>query len=268
MSVIQTYRQTIPLYFGSDPTLGGITTSQLGNSYTFFISPTINIPSNYRASCRLHSANIWFTVPNVSGSQYNNNTLTIYNNSVNQTITFPTGLYDIDAINQYINFELTDIGYPDDVISFVGVPATGHTQVTINSTSLSIIWNLSTISPLLGWTTSSATTGPPATAGEVYMSPNSATFNSLVNILVSCDLCSSSYLGTRGNTNILSSIAPNVSPGSLIQFTPFNLVECSVTNKHINSVNVTLLDQNGNNIDLSSEYWNVLIELVLTPISA
>lgn len=265
MSHVPLFKQTVPLFISNSPADGAANINTSQNEFTVNIDPPITVPSNYRGTIRLLSANVWYTIPNVSQTLYNNNVLTLNNGGANITINFPVGLYDVAGINDYINDQLINAGLTSNLVIFQGVPATGGMTVRLANNTMRILWSLSTIAPVLGWTTASANTGP-GPANNTYTSPNSATFNSLESIQIHASIASGSYLGSRGGSDIVATITPDVTPGSLIQYRPIHLIETALNTRHINRILFRLTDQQGREIDLSSERYSMVFELVMTPI--
>jgi hypothetical protein len=151
-----------------------------------------------------------------------------------------------------------------NAISLNGIEATGNIGITLNNTTIRIIWTNSTIAPFLGWTQASANTGPGQT-GFTYISPNRANFNSLQSILVHCDKVSGSYLSGRGNGDIIASISPNVRPGSLINYQPINLISNNMNSRHISQMTFYLTDQNNGQISTGGENFDMLLQIDLIP---
>jgi hypothetical protein len=265
MSHTPLFKQTIPLFISSSTTDGASNLNALQNEFLITVDPTIVIPSEYRPTIRLLSANIWFTSANVHQTLYNNNVLVINNGGPNITITFPNGLYDVAGINDYIGDTLLNQGLPQNLVNFQGIPATGAVSARLSSNTVSILWSLSTISSLLGWTQLSANSGPGA-ANTTYVSPNAAAFNSLESMQIHCSIASGSYLGSKGGSDIIATITPNVEPGSLIQYRPLHLIETMLNTRHISRIQFRVTDQTGADIDLSAERYSFVLEVVLTPI--
>lgn len=257
------FRKTIPLYISSDPSFGAVNIDSNNNHLTFNLNPSIAIPHKYNTTIRLVSANIWYTIPNVSATLYNNNTLQYSNDGITwTTLSFPTGLYDLGGINDYISDSLINAGLAYNLIQISGIQATGHTSISLGNATMRINFTNSTIRTLLGF---NAGTIGPGIAGQVYVSNNAATLNSLESIMIHCSIAAGSYLGIQGGSDVIAKVTPDVSPGELIQFMPIHLIDTHVSGRNISSISFTLTDQANRTIDLSAEYYSFIIELVLTP---
>lgn len=265
MSHIPQFKQTIPLFISDSTEDGATNLNASKNEFTVQMDPPITIPTLYRGSIRLLSANIWYTVPNVHATLYNNNVLTLNNGGPNIVLNLPNGLYDVAGINDYINDQLVNQGLPANLVVFSGIAATGKMSVRLNNNTIRILWSASNIAPLLGWTTASADVGPGAIA-TTYTSPNAANFNSLESIQIHCSIASGSYLGSRGGSDVMATITPDVEVGSLIQYRPIHLIETALNTRQISRVLFRLTDQQGREIDLSSERYSMVLEIVMTPI--
>lgn len=265
MSHVPTFKQTIPLFISNRSDDGASNINVSRNEFNVNIDPPIVIPSQYRGSIRLLSSNIWYTIPNVHATLYQNNVLTLNNGGANIVINFPNGLYDVSGLNDYINDTLVNLGLPQNLVIFQGIPATGRLSVRIGNNTMRILWNLSNIATLLGWTQASTNTGP-GIANQTYTSPNPAQFNSLESIQIHCSIASGSYLGSKGGSDVVASITPDVEPGSLIQYRPIHLIETALNTRNINRIHFRLTDQLGGEVDLSSETYSMVFEIVMTPV--
>lgn len=254
-----------PIFVSSNPISGSRNLSTLGHSFDFNLNPSLDIPQKYRPYLRLLKANIWWTIPNINQSLYNNNRIVFSNDGVtNLTLDLENGLYDITALQNAISDFLGNNGFDRDSVLINGIEATGKIGITINSITLRIRWNLSTIASFLGWTQASPNSGP-GISGFTYISPDVADFNSLESILVHCSICSGGYTSTRGNSDIIAVITPDTRAGSLIKYEPFNTFQVKINSRHISSITFYLTDQNNNIIDTGGEYWSLLLEIILIP---
>lgn len=254
-----------PLFVTSNPISGSRNLSDLGHSFDIFLNPSLDIPHRYQPYLRLLKANIWWTIPNINQTLYNNNRIVFSNDGVNNLIlNLETGLYDVAALQTAISDFMANNGFDRNVILVNGIEATGKIGLTINNNTLRVIWNLSTIATFLGWTQASPNSGP-GIAGFTYISPDVADFNSLESILVHCSICSGGYSASRGNSDVIGVVTPNVKAGNLIIYEPINPYKVKLNSRHISSITFFLTDQNNNVIDTGGEYFSLNLEIVLIP---
>jgi hypothetical protein len=163
------------------------------------------------------------------------------------TITIPQGSYSIDALNTTINSLISSSGGIANNIIITGNYSTLKIDITITST-YRLDLSVGNLYKLLGWNASifsvsgSGTSLADLTNGIVSYSINS-------NIVSG----SGSYL-SGSQSQSLYSFVPNVTPGSLIDIIPNNLLFVPVNTKTIGKLNVNISDQAGNMlVDLSIE---------------
>ena len=98
------------------------------------------------------------------------------------------------------------------------------------------------------------------TAGTWIKSTNHAKLNSLQNILVKCDCVTGSYIDGK-SSNLIAVITPDVASGSTIIFNPVNPLSVSIFKRRMDSITITLTDQNGVELDMGTDNGNDLPEL-------
>lgn len=261
---VQLYPKSIPLFVSSDSASGSKNLNSTRNMFQVDLNPPIDIPRAYTPYIKLLKSSIWWSIPNIHGTLYNNNVLVFNNGGADLTLTLDNGLYDVAAINTAISDFMANQGLDNNVVQVNGIESTGKIAFTFNNNTMRIIWTNSTIARVLGWTQGSPQTGP-GIAGAVYTSPNVANFNSLETILIHCSIASGTYTSNTGNTDIIFSLSPSVRPGSLIINEPYNPLPCRVNSRHIDKIIFYLSDQNNNTIDTGGEFFSLLLQIDLIP---
>lgn len=90
-------------------------------------------------------------------------------------------------------------------------------------------------------------------SGETeYESDKVVNIQSINNIRIDCDLTTGSFHnGVR--THTIYEFSPNVKPGYKINIQPKNLIYLPVVRRRINTVSITIVDQNGKLVDFRGE---------------
>ena len=82
-------------------------------------------------------------------------------------------------------------------------------------------------------------------------STNQAVLSSLQNILVKCNCTAGAYFNSNHST-IIASITPNVLSYHTIVYEPYHTIRCAVNKEYIETMTITLVDQDNNAIDMGS----------------
>ena len=165
-------------------------------------------------------------------------------------IKIPEGSYEIDDINNTIQHEMEKRGHYDPINEdyYINISANSNTlksalilekdyQVDFN--------NQNSIAKVLGFTGTKYTEG-------FHESENVVNILRINSILVNIDIISGSYVnGTTKNT--IYSFFPKVSPGYKIIELPVNLVYLPITLDTIDSLNVSITDQDDHLLNLRNE---------------
>ena len=252
-------RTTTSLFLSSDSSTGAITTDN-GARMTVILDPPIQLNPTARLTCALHSTDIWYTIPNVS-TQLNNDhfrfldttTATMYD------YTIPKGLYSVSALESSIDDFLINNSLPAGIFKFDPDDATGTISLQINRVGITVYWtDANSVGGLLGFTSDD---GPTVTTGLIYESDAQANLNLLTEILLNFS-AGGSYFNSRGGSNVIAAISPNVPVGALIQYEPNNLIETRLIGDHHDQISVWLTNANtGLTIDTNGEIFTCTILL-------
>ena len=252
--------------------------SPKGNQVTVNFNPKINLESKKKYQLRCLNANIVYCMPNVI-SGVNNKLYYSIGGETNlanaKVITFDAGLYGLRDINKTISYFTADAsnGNNSKLIQFYADSATSKIYVTFDQASISIFLSPSdSIMKMLGFDVSQ---GNPLLNGLIgnyavkasLKSKNQAQLNSLQNILVKCDIVSGSYQNSQ-LSNIIACVTPDVASYSTIIFSPYHPLRSPVNVDSIESMTITLVDQDGKEIDLGTdngtlppELWSVQLDI-------
>ena len=155
-------------------------------------------------------------------------------------IKIPEGNYEIDDINNTIQYKMEKRGHHDPIYEeyFINISANSNTlkSVLILEKDYQVDFNhQNSLAKVLGFTGAKYTEG-------FHESENVVNILSINSILVYIDIISGSYVnGTTKNT--IYSFFLKVSPGYKIIELPVNLVFLPITLDTINSLEVSITDQ-------------------------
>ena len=164
-------------------------------------------------------------------------------------IKIPEGSYEIDDINNTIQHEMKKRGHYDEINEeyYINIAPNTNTlkSVLILEKDYQVDFNhQNSISKIFGFTGAKYTEGFHESENVDILRINS--------ILVNIDIISGSYVdGTTKST--VYSFFPKVSPGYKIIESPVNLVYLPITLDTIDSLNVTITDQDNHSLNLRNE---------------
>jgi len=254
--------------FANNATGANKTVSTIGNIVKLNFAPSIPLDDKVDYELRLISANIVYCMPNITSS---NNTLTYIFGGTTHTITFDTGLYALSDINNIVSLYtgISNNGGDSNLIVFSADESTSKIYIFFSQPYVEINCGVSnSIMPMLGFPTSSGVIGGLNIASWIK-GAYAAQLNSLQNILIQCDIVNGGYSNTQVS-NVIAVVTPNVTPYSTIIYTPYFPISCPVFKRgKIDSITITLVDQDGNDIDmgtsggtdLPAELWSVVLTL-------
>jgi hypothetical protein len=180
-------------------------------------------------------------------------------------IDIPTGLYDLNGLNNTIQRELEAAGArtdPSPLISFSPDEATQRVQLRLNYDNVSVDFEPDdTPYAILGFDRTEY--GPAALAPVDILAPRVAGFNTVNYFLIESDLIKSG--GIRINSKqsqVIAQVLINVSPGSQIVSTPFNPAKCNaqeLAGTKRTNIRFRLTDDKGRLVNTNGEYWSARI---------
>ena len=165
-------------------------------------------------------------------------------------IKIPEGSYEIDDINNTIQHEMEKRGHYDEINEdyYINIAPNTNTlrSVLILEKGYQVDFNQqNSLAKILGFTGAKYTEG-------FHESENVVDILRINSILVNIDIISGSYVnGTTKRT--IYSFFPDVSPGYKIIESPVNLVYLPITLDTIDSLNVTITDQDYHLLNLRNE---------------
>ena len=223
------------------------------NKSNFKISPAIELEKGKEYEIALVNLETYYSFPNIDET---NNVFVYSPDNGNSWIKLkiPEGSYEIDDINNTIQHEIEKRGHYDSINEdyYINISANSNTlkSVLILEKDYQVDFNhQNSISKVLGFTGAKYTEG-------FHESENVVNVLRINSILVNIDIISGSYVnGTTKNT--IYSFFPKVSPGYKIIETPVNLVYLPIIFDTINSLNVSITDQDDNLLNLRNEILTI-----------
>ena len=207
-----------------------------------YFHPPIYLDPNISYVVGLTNFETFNAIPNIDKS--NNK---VYFGKYNEFLTIPTGSYEIDDVNKYLQSE-----FQKRNISFQ-LYANNNTLKSTIKTSTDIIFNDGTIGKILGFNNGTIL------GNEIpQISENPAEIIKVNSLCIDCSIAEGSYLNGKP-VHIIHQFFPNVSPGFKIIESPQNIIYFPVTVKTIDKITIKIVDQDFNIVDFRNE--NVTIRL-------
>ena len=217
--------------------------------FTTRFNPPIQLEKDKLYEIALINLETYYSCPNVDAS--NNYFRYSPDNGITWfEIYIDEGSYDIIDINDTIQQKMRQNGHYDSVNEeyYITISANSNTLKSVlileNNYHVDFRPPIS-ISKLLGFDHNIYTQ-------DFQESENVVNILSINSLLVNLDIIAGSYL--NGSThNTIYSFFPNVSPGYKIMESPINLIYLPVTLDTINSMEVSITDQDDNQLNLRGE---------------
>lgn len=216
-------------------TLTGTTSTLSANFH-----PEIELDKRFDYSCALLDFYTYNSIPNVHES--NNKVFYMYKGQA-EIFEIPIGSYEISEIAEYLNsyfaskrikFELK--GNKNTLKCIIECDR----ELTLDFTMMG------SIGPLLGFDERIVFDR------DYHVSDHTVQITHITSIRVDCDLTTGSF-HNGGSSHTLYEFSPSVSPGYKISEQPKNLIYLPIVRKRINTLNISIVDQDGQLVDLRGE---------------
>lgn len=170
------------------------------------------------------------------------------------TITIPDGSYSVTALSDFL---LAEQQSALGIQIFTLVPNYSTAKVGIQFANV-VGWyvHFGADSPytLMGFANGQEVPASKAcTAYYIEYAANTAAFNSITALKVSCDLTTDTVSNGEGSSVIFQT-SPTVEPGSTQSNSPANILWCSLTVPAFSQVTVRILDQNDSPVYLTEDF--------------
>ena len=225
------------------------------SSFNTKFNPTLQLDRDKEYEIALVNLKTYYSFPNIGET----NNVFVYspdNGNSWVKIKIPEGSYEIDDINNTIQHEMEKRGHNDpineDYYTCINISANSNTlkSVLILEKNYQIDFNhQNSLAKVLGFTDAKYTEG-------FHESENVVNILRINSILVYIDIILGSYVyGTTKNT--IYSFFPKVSPGYKIIETPVNLVYLPITLDTIDSLKVSITDQDDHLLNNRNEILTI-----------
>jgi hypothetical protein len=231
----------------------------------FELKPPLNIPqvSGLKVACHSFSFTNFFI--NVSATLTNNHFY--FSNDLLDTTKFdiliPDGSYSVTELSETINNGVINLGQPDGLIKLIPDYATNKVQFNISQAGWFIFFGANSPYELLGTILNQTIPNAGLTIGAyTELGPNVATFNSILNLYLHTNLSNSSIFSDGRQSDIIASIVPTASIGSIQETREFNLIWLNADNLGgliLSNIDLYITDQDGDPVNLSDDYSATLI---------
>ena len=213
--------------------------------FTTRFNPPIQLDKNKQYEIALVNLETYYSFPNIDAS----NNYFRYSPDAGVTwfeIYIPEGSYDIVDINDTVQQKMRQNGHYDSANITISANSNTLKSVLILENDYQVDFRqLNSISKLLGFNNDIYTLG-------FQESENVVNILSINSLLVNLDIISGSYVNSS-TQNTIYSFFPNVSPGYKIVESPINLVYLPITLDTIHSLETSITDQDGNQLNLRGE---------------
>ena len=216
------------------------------SSFNTRLNPTLQLDRGKEYEIALVNLETYYSFPNIDETN-NKFVYSADNGNSWVKIKIPVGSYEIDDINNTIQHEMEKRGHHEPINKdyYINISANSNTlkSVLILGKDYQVDFNhQNSIAKALGFTGTKYTEG-------FFESENVVDNLSINSILVNIDIILGSYVnGTTKNT--IYSFFPKVGPGYKIIKTPHNLVYLPITFDTIDSLVVSITDQDYNLVNL------------------
>ena len=226
-------------------------------SFNTRFKPNIELDRDKVYEIALVNLETYYSFPNIAES----NNIFVYspdNGNSWVKIKIPEGSYEIDDINNTIQQETKKRGHHDSINEdyYINISANSNTlkSILILEKDYQVDFNhQNSLAKVLGFTGAKYTEG-------FHESENVVDILSINSILVNIDIISGSYVnGTKKNT--IYSFFPKVSPGYKIIESPVNVVYLPITLDTIDSLNVSITDQDDHLLNLRNEKLTIRFQI-------
>ena len=230
-------------------------TNPTANVVTLNCNPPIDL-SNDEYYCGLVSCSINYCNPNIINGKNSKFVYGTYSGGTLSSIhsfDLETGLYSLQEIQNSIQRQVLVLS-GSNIFAFSGDTANSTVYLYINQTTGTIYGidlNQSTLlNTILGFTQGGIISGT-----TPIQSQNKAYLNTLSSYIISCDFVNGSFNTTSSGliqSNIIYSVVPDVETYSQITRNVENVLYAKVNRNRLESITVSVLDQNLNDTDFTN----------------
>lgn len=169
-----------------------------------------------------------------------------------KTVSLPTGSYEVEEILKYLRSELAAERI---VLSYEINVAAAKVRIVFNT---EVEWVGGSLLNVIGFNRESSTTFK---KNAWYWSTNIVRITQVDVIRVECDIVHSSYINGKHCHTIHQFSNCKVSPGYKFIEVPQHIIYLPIKEKRLRSIQISIVDQNGNLIDFRGEQISCRIHI-------
>lgn len=213
------------------------------SSLNTYFHPEINLDDGHSYSCCLLDFYSYNSIPNISRKNnkfyysYMRNELVDMN-----VITIPVGSYEIDEIIEYLHSEFAKKKVN---IEIEANKNTLKCKIKNKTDAIIDFTRSDCIGSVLGFSKRLLKNGD-------SKSDKLVNIQNINNLRIDCDLTSGSFHNGK-NTHTIYEFNPKVDPGYKINEQPKHLIYLPVIRRRVNTVNISIVDQDGELVDFRGE---------------
>lgn len=246
----------IPIIVSSSEIAGATNKTLNGSSFEIQLKQPIMIPRNVvNCTVQVDEATVWWTSPNISVAQ-NNNILQLQYDSIDYTLTIPTGLYSVSDLNNAIDREVVNAIGVSGLVVLEADNATQKVVIIITTPDVQIDFTVDgTFRDLIGFNSQLV---PPIPSTGVYtiLGDYVANFNTIEYFLLHSDIINQGIRVNDVYNQTIAQILIDVAPGSQIvsrEYNPPKSDALHIRGSTIDRIKFWLTDQNNELVDTNSE---------------
>lgn len=169
-----------------------------------------------------------------------------------KTISLPTGAYEVEDILKYLKLEF----FTEKIVLWYEINVAAS-KVRIQFSN-QIEWIDGSVLNVLGFNKKSSTTFK---KNEVYWSDTIVRITDIDVIRIDCDIASGSYINGKHCHTIHQFSHCKVSPGYKFIEVPQHIVYLPIKEKHLRTIQISIVDQDGRPIDFRGEQISCRIHI-------
>lgn len=260
------------LFLSSETTAGAVDVSSSRDEFSVNFSPSLEIPADASPELTVGSAQVWWSVYNISAA-LGNNTFYYTDDTGDEdkySVVLTDGLYGTAALSAALDRGVVANGHASGLFTLTGIDATGRCYLNkADSGATGYQWCFLAGSPYaeLGFSLDDKFPSGSTTTGTLAQESDSVvSLNTVSSILVHCSLSSGESRVGGSTASAIAAVVPDVSPGSLINYRPYFprwIGAPHLRGTKISRITMSLTDQTGarGTINTGGEDWGV--ELLL-----
>lgn len=216
-----------------------ITVSGASSSLNANFYPEIELDKNHEYSCCLLDLHTYNSIPNVH-EKNNKFYYSMDNDRTFQFIALPIGSFEVDEILYFLNEQFEKKQIPIEMTTNAKtMKCTIKTATPIDFTKSDSIGSVLGFSKrLLG-------------VGD-FTSDKIVNIHHITNLRIDCDLTTGSYHNGKP-THTIYEFNPSADPGYKINEQPKHLIYLPIVRRRISTINISIVDQNGELVDFRGE---------------